>query len=143
MKTDSLQRLDFSVYTSELHGHRFVIVPPRMGTQVWDADKMICAYMQYQLAIKPVVPVVIFRVSSLVDVGSMVFAGDPVIYHLPPRVYPKLQEIVLDDVFCVSDSYLVHVLEASRLNSSIFSIIPETHKEIGLNVLGVCEDDVT
>ena len=137
MRADKIERFSVEICKSTLHQQVFGLVYP----PVYDegiADRMTDAYIQYHLAIKPNVPVVLFSLESLVGVGSRVFVNEnDTIYHLPPRMYSNLEDVVAEDIFIVSESYLSHVIKSGRLHKSIFASLHEARQSDGLNVLGI------
>ncbi len=81
---------------------------------------------------------------TLAGVGSRVFVGRcGTVYHLPPRMYNSLEDVVAEDIFIVSEGYLSHVIRSSRLHKSIFTNLAEARQTEGLNVLGMCHASET
>ena len=150
MRTDKISSFRMEVCQSSLQKLEFAIVYPSRGilndlagTQKISDIKTILerSYINYHLAIKPEVPVVLFQLVSLHDVGTKVYGGSegcPEIYHLPPRIYDNLEDVVRDDAFIVSENYLEMVIRAKCLNKSIFGLLHKARQEVGLNVLGIC-----
>ena len=141
MRQEKISRFHIEVCNSSLHKLDFALVYPP-GSEILSPvrPQLINAYVNYHLAIKPKVPVIIFQLSTLIGVGSKIYGGQPncpPIYHLPPHTYNDLEDIVLDDIFCVSQIYLEHVLNTKCLNKSIFGLLEETRQKFGLNVIGI------
>ena len=141
MRTDKISQFQIQICNSALHKLDFVLVyPPNQLVSPTTNDILTISYISYHLAIKPEVPVVLFQLVSLHDVGTKVYGGSkgcPEIYHLPPRIYDNLEDVVGDDVFIVSENYLEMVIRAKCLNKSIFGLLHEARQEVGLNVLGI------
>ena len=141
MRKDSISSFSIEICRSTLHKLDFaIIVPPGIVLEIEKKSRLAQAYIDYDLAIKPNVPVVIFQLETLLDVGSKLYGGNvncPKIYHLPPRMYTDLEEIVAEGAFCVSESYLEYVIKSKCLNRSIFGLLEQTRQELGLNVIGI------
>ena len=144
MRQDKISQFQIQICNSALHKLDFALVyPPNQLVSPTTNDILTTAFISYHLAIKPNVPVVLFQLASLHDVGTKVYGGNvncPEIYHLPPRLYPELEDVVAEGVFCVSQSYLEQVIRSKCLNKSIFSGLDGVRQELGLNVLGVNGD---
>ena len=144
MRADNISSFQIDVCKSELYKIEFALVyPPGVEYSQAAIDTLVNGCINYYLAIRPNVPIVLFQISTLHGVGSKVYGGStncPPIYHLPPRIYQHLEDIVSESVFLVSQSYLEHVIKSNCLNMSIFSVLGETRQEIGLNVLGIYGD---
>ena len=144
MRTDKISSFKIDVVQSSLHKLEFAYVyPPGTSCDVATTEKLMNAYINYHLAIKPNVPIVLFQLaSSLHDIGSKVYGGSegcPEIYHLPPRIYTELEDVVAEGMFCVSQTYLEHVIRTKCVNKSIFALLEPTRQELGLNVIGIHE----
>lgn len=116
-----------------------LVFPPDHLSTPNTTDTLENAFYSYELAIKPKVPVVIFELSSLNNVGRKVYGGNPncpPLYHIPPSIYDDIEDIVLESAFCVSEIYLEYVIKNRCLNRSIFSTLETARQNIGLNVIG-------
>ena len=141
MRSEKIETFDIEINKSTLHGFIFGIVRPE-GVEVDEkkVKEIINGYIHYHLAIKPGVPVVLFSLETLISVGSRVYSGDEKcspIYHLPPRSYNLLEDVIAESPFIVSDTYLVHAINTQRLHASIFASMREVWQTQGLNVLGM------
>ena len=145
MRIDKISQFQITVCNSALHKLDFALVyPPNFQVSPTTTEMLTKAYINYHLAIKPNVPVALFQLESLDNAGSRVYGGSkgcPEIYHLPPRIYNELEDIVAEGTFIVSETYLEMVIRAKCLNKSIFGLLHGTRQEIGLNVLGVYGGD--
>ena len=143
MRTDKISQFQIQICNSVLHKLDFALVyPPNQLVSPSTNDILITSYINYHLAIKPNVPVVLFQLASLHDIGSKVYGGSegcPEIFHLPPRIYTELEDVVAEGMFCVSQTYLEHVIRAKCVNKSIFALLEPTRQELGLNVIGIHE----
>lgn len=142
MRKDRISQFQISVCKSELHELEFALVFPPDTNDPIDTQEQLCdAFIKYHLAIKPNCPVVLFQLETLLNVGSPLYQGTcPTIYHLPPSCYDSIEGFIHEGVFCVSQSYLIHVIEAGKLNHSLFSLLEPTRQELGLNVLGILHE---
>ena len=142
MRPDNITNFQVEFYRSTLYQQQFAIVtePNEEPPDINLIEELKSAYIKYHLAIKPNVPVIIFYLESAAGVGCKIFGGTPetpVLYHIPPRSYEKLDVMVKEAPFCVSQSYVEHALRSNHLHRSIFGLLPATQKEVGLNVLGI------
>jgi hypothetical protein len=142
MRTDKILQFQIQICNSVLHRLDFALVyPPNQLVSPTTNDILTVSYVNYHLSIKPNVPVVIFQLESLHNVGTKIYGGSegcPDIFHLPPRIYNNgLEDVVAEGVFCVSQSYLEYVIRAKCLNKSIFSTLWQVRQELGLNVIGI------
>ena len=138
MRKDKIANFTIEVFRSAIHKLEFaIVIESGMVLEETEKERFISAYKDYHLSITPNVPVIMFQLETLTGVGSKLYCGGTEIYHLPPRLYPELEEMIQDAPFCVSTFYLEQVIRANYLNKSVFALLSQIHGESGLNVIGI------
>lgn len=146
---EHIDSFDISLYKSELHRLDFAIVYPESITEETDVDTIkarnafannrIKQFIDFHIAIKPNVAVVLFSISQFALPGSPVFNLDntgKALYHIPKKLYRYLEDMVVESPFLVSNSLLIHIIEQQKLHKSVFASLDTFHQENGLIVLG-------
>jgi len=142
MKNDRISRFDMAVCASERHKTEFAVIAPAemKDEDPTDITLKINAFIDFHLAIKPNVPVVLFDINNIDEAGTPVYNIDldgGALYHLPESTYPYLDEFVKDTPFLVSKELLTNVLENNKVNASIFDALTDVRAQHGLVVLGM------
>lgn len=95
-------------------------------------------FVNYHLAFRPNVPVVLFELDNIDITGSPVFkdvSGRPT-YHLPPMLYDQLEDIIKESEFIISYELFKNLIDSDKVYDTILKCLADTYNEIGLNVLG-------
>lgn len=145
MKKDRISRFDIAICKSEKHDVQFGIIAPELMTDVDESDITIKtqALIDFHIAIKPNVPVVLFDIENTREVGSPIWNIDSEtrLYHIPEESYPHLDEFVQETAFLVTQDILTKLFDKQKLFSSIFSALPIIREEQGLVVLGLYHEN--
>ena len=142
MRPERILRFEIAFCTSQRHKTQCVVVPPN-EIQEADPDDIalkIEAFINFHLAIKPNVPVILFDIEDISDVGTAVYQIDLdgwTLYHLPERSYPFLQEFITETPYLISKELVSYLIEADKVEESIFASLQQIRNEKGLVILGL------
>ena len=142
MRPDTLDGFEIAIYHAERSKLKFAAVAPSTLSEVNETDLhyKIKAYREFHLAIKPDNSVALFEINEFAETGSPVLSLDgkgKKLYHIPLSLYPRLDEIIKEELFIVSDSLLKQIIENGNTHESIYVALTKEHKENGLTVLGL------
>ena len=141
MRENRITTFDIKICLAQRQNLKFCVVSPG---DFGDGDSLDIAqkigiFTAYHLAIRPEVPVILFELESLVNTGSPLYKHDERtrVYHLPPNLYPTLEENLKETEFLLSHTLLKNIIETDKVYSSILDCLSAVHETDGLNVLGV------
>ena len=140
MREERIQQLQISILATERAKLKFGIIAIGQLGEIpqSDVDRKVRAYIQFHIAIAPDVPVIMFEINGYADTGSPVFSNEAcTLFHLPPYLYPRLDEIVADKAFLVSEELLKEIINNRQAYNSIFEILAKKHQETGLVAIGI------
>ena len=138
---DRITSFEIAMCKHDLHDIKFAVIAPGKMKCV-DASKMAImseAFIDFNIGITPNVPVVMFEILSPHLAGSPVFNVDFLnkrLYHLPPRSYQYLEDIVSESAFLVSQELVVEIFNMDRVYGSIFHVVSGVREKSGLVALG-------
>ena len=134
-----MKALNITCYTEKAHKLEFAAIMDGETTEA-DLQSAINAYIDFHLAIRPNVNVIIFFIDAYTPTGTRLYKKrdtTPELYHIPPSRYDEIGDHVIPNLFVVSTSLLVKCIETKQLTRNIFEWIEEHQKEHGLIVLGI------
>jgi len=141
MKENRITTFDIKICLSQRHQLKFCVVSPNefQHDAAFGIAQKIKIFTDYHLAIRPQVPVILFELETLANVGAPLYKRDPEtnVYHLPPDLYPMLEESLKETEFLVSYTLLKKIIEADKVYTSILDTLETVYENDGLNVLGV------
>ena len=133
---DNIERFNLQICSEKRHYRQFCVVSPSPNVSE-NVELKIDMFLKYHLAFRPDVPVVLFELEDLHNVGSPLYRyQDIVLYHLPPTVYELLDDSVKETDFIISHKLMVKLIETNKVYTSIFQCLLEVQQNDGLNVLG-------
>lgn len=138
MKENRIQSFDIKICLSQRQQLRFCVVRPTdQVPSETDIDTKIGIFIDYHLAIRPQVPVILFELENLINVGAPLYKHqDITVYHVPPANYRTLEESIEATDFLVSHTLLKKIIEGDKIYASILDSLDTIYAEDGLNVLG-------
>lgn len=118
----------------------FALVSENESIPAADYALAVNAYINFHLAIRPDVNVIIFLIEPDAPTGARLYAENettPAIYHIPPKLYTEIDHYINPELFVVSTPLLADAIEKGRLHRTIFEALQAHHDEKGFIVLGI------
>ena len=138
MKENRITSFDIKICFSQRHNLKFCVIAPN-GFEHEDVARIsdnIDIFINYNLAIRPNVPVILFELENKMNCGAKLYKHQGLsIYHLPPMRYATLEESIKESFFIISDALLIKLIDG-KFHTSIIDFLPDIQASTGLNVLG-------
>jgi len=118
----------------------FALVSENESIPAADYALAVNAYINFHLAIRPDVNLILFFIDADTPTGARLYAENkttPAIYHIPPKLYAEIDHYINPELFVVSTPLLTSAIEKGRLHRNICETLEAEHSENGLIVLGI------
>ena len=137
MKQDRFSTFYIQLCNSHNHNLNFAIVST--DTQTLDITHIRDCYINFQLAIIPHLPIILFSIDSINNVGAPIYNhwDGTVLYHLPFDRYSDIEENIKEPIFVISENIFEKILSYQALSKSLFEVMENIYNDIGLIAIGI------